>query len=248
MEMIAVMAIIAILASAIAPNIASQLKRARSDAEDATLANISRLLTESVIRTHTIPGSGTWTTDLAALSDLPANQIATNEDNFPRVFLVDPAWNPSATLPPAGGWTQTPANAWLLNGASGNCRILLISGTQQDLTASCGSLSAIQFDQVWNNQGGPSACMQSNDARVSRTNLTPLFHQATIVSSAGAGSFTFDDSIGYRQVFGAGSRTFLILSGTRLSLLNAAGDASLTEIVANRSVSAIWNGTDWTVP
>jgi prepilin-type N-terminal cleavage/methylation domain-containing protein len=252
-EMIAVLAIISILASAIAPNIASQLKRARSDAEDATLAGLSRMLTETVIRNHAIPGTGTWANELAVLSDLPPIRIGTNEDNFPRVFVVDPGWLPVGTLPAAGGWTQTHALSWGLAGAiPSRCRILLFSGSQQDLSAVCGGLTAVEFDQIWNTQGGPAACREGDNVRIGRANLTSLFHQVTISSSAN-GHFSFDTpSISPApapQLFGSGSRTIPVLNGTRISFRDGvAGVNVLAEIVAKGPLSATWDGTAWAVP
>jgi len=251
-EMIAVLAIMAILASAIAPNIASQLKRARSDAEDATLGNLANLMTESVIRNHAIPGAATWANDLAALSNLPAARIATNEDNFPRVFVPDPGWLPAGTSPPAGGWTQTHALSWAMPGAiPSRCRILLISGSQQDLSGLCGGLTSTEFDQIWNNQGGPAACAESDVVRIGRANLTSLFHQVTI-SSTTNGHFSFDTPsivpAPAPQAFGSGSTSIPVLHGTRISLRDLGGGNALAEVVARGPLSAVWDGSVWSVP
>ncbi|MEK7393375.1 MAG: type II secretion system protein [Fibrobacterota bacterium] len=252
-EIIAVLAIMAILASAIAPNIASQLKRARSDAEDASLAGLSRLLTETVIRNHAIPGTGTWANDLAVLSDLPPIRIGTNEDNFPRVYVVDPGWLPVGTLPAAGGWTQTHALSWGIPGAiPSRCRILLFSGSQQDLSAVCGALTSVEFDQIWNSQGGPAACREGDNVRIGRANLTSLFHQVTVSASAN-GYFSFDTpSIApgpAPQMFGSGSRTIPVLHGTRISLRDGVSGVNiLAELVVKGPLSATWDGTVWTAP
>lgn len=247
LEMVAVLAILAILASALAPNIASQLRRARSDAEDASLAELGRLLSESVQRGRTIPGPGSWADSVARLSDLPRTRIDSNEDNFRRLYLPDPAWSPASSRPSASaGWTQTPSLAWGMSGSfPANCRILVVSGSRRDPAAACGGLDATQFDRIWNRTGGPAACAEGNDVRLGRVNLTALFHLVTLSADV-PGSFTFDGDLARRQVFAAGSASFPVLEGTRLTLLNAAGTSSMTEIVVNRAVSASFDGASWT--
>ncbi len=247
-EMIAVLAIMAILASVLAPNIASELRRARSDAEDATLSNIAALLQEGVARNRAIPGPTGWADSIAKLSDLPVSRIDTNEDNFPRIYVVDPAWTPAGTRPGATGWRQTPGAAWGLPGtAPSNCRILILSGSQQNLTAACAGMTAIQFGQVWNRTGGPAACLESNTVRIGRANLTSSFALVTLSASA-AGAFAFDSALAQRQVFAAGSRTFPVLKGSRLSMLDAAGTAILASVVVDKPFSASWDGASWSSP
>ena len=247
-EMIAVLAIMAILASVLAPNIASELRRARSDAEDATLANLANLLEESVARTRAVPGPTGWADSIAKLSELPVPRIDSNEDNFPRVYVVDPAWAPAGTRPGATGWRQTPAAVWGLPGTQpSNCRILILSGSQQNLTAACAGMSAVQFGQVWNRSGGPAACVEGNTTRIGRANLTSSFVLATMSASA-AGSFAFDSALAQRQVFAAGSRTFPVLKGTRISLLDAAGTSILAAVVVDKPFSASWDGASWSTP
>lgn len=247
-EMIAVLAIMAILASVLAPNIASELRRARSDAEDATLANIAKLLEESVARNRAVPGTSGWGDSIAKLSDQPVSRIDTNEDNFPRVYVVDPAWAPAGTRPGATGWRQTPGAVWGLPGtAPSNCRILIVSGSQQNLTAACAGMTAVQFGQVWNRSGGPAACLESNTVRIGRANLTSSFLLVTLTASA-AGAFAFDSALAQRQVFAAGSRTFPVLKGSRLSLLDAAGTSILATMVVDKPFSASWDGASWSTP
>jgi len=253
-EMIAVLAILAILASAIAPNIASELKRARTDAEDQSLSSIGTMLTAFVQSSrHHIPGSARWADSVARLATSPVADISTNQDNFARVYVTDLLWAPAGTRPPAAGWTQTPALVWAMGAPAppppSRCRILILSGTQADLTAACAGLTAAQFDLVWNRAAGaPAACVEGPNVRLGRVNLTGQFQQVTLSASA-TGWFTFDGdkSPGTPVNFAATTRTFPVLSGTRLSLLDAGGGGVLTEFVINRPVSVNWDGFVWVV-
>ena len=88
-EMIGVLAIIAILASLIAPNVINQLAAAKRDAEDEQLATIARGIELYVRQTRSFPAT------LTALSpDYVATalgQLTTNPNGFLRYYFVQPS-------------------------------------------------------------------------------------------------------------------------------------------------------------
>src|SRR6266550_2516453 len=76
-EMIAVMAVIAILAAVMAPTIIRRVDRAAWTKETAELNAIADAFTQSILRTKTIPSETTWAAAVASQMSLPVSAITT---------------------------------------------------------------------------------------------------------------------------------------------------------------------------
>ena len=149
-EMIGVLAIIAIVASIITPNLTRRISRANGDKEDDTLATLGDGLVRYAKVYQIIPGPNTWTTNVATMTGLPVKQVTyfNSDTNNARVYLVHPAFMPTnaATTDPL--WTQTSSGATSVT----NARILIISSQKSNLALPVSSgkaSSAAAFDAIW---------------------------------------------------------------------------------------------------
>jgi len=140
-EMIGVLAIMAILASVLVPNVLRSLDRAAVDAEAKTLAALGDQVKEYLRVNGAAPSSiwpnlanlaqQSWCSDLAKFSDLPTRDIAVNQRNNMRVIIFEPGAVPAK-------------------------RIILISSMHAGpaLPDSTYTPNAVQFQQLWDTQGG----------------------------------------------------------------------------------------------
>ncbi len=138
-EMIGVLAIMAILASVLVPNVLRSMDRAAVRAEIATLAALGEQ-TKLHLRVNgappnpaapdltnpaTLPTRASWCRDLGTLGDLAPYDIAVNKRALARVYLVDPSATP------------TP-------------RVMLLSSMRAGLGLPANPLTSPQFDAIWN--------------------------------------------------------------------------------------------------
>ncbi|HNY32109.1 MAG TPA: type II secretion system protein [Fibrobacteria bacterium] len=249
-EMVAVLAVLAILAGAIVPTVAQTLRDARADSERKTLETIAGLVREQVRRNGNIPSPTGWAGALAVLSDLPVGRLSTNPDGWSRAFVPDPAWSPASTRPVgAGGWTQSPAAADLVVSAPAHARILVISDLNSDASASCRNMTAAQFSAVWDElSGAPASCVESATRALVRINLATEFVEVVRNASAPLGppapGWTLGGNVGSAvPLVALGTTSRWHLKGSRLGLV--AGGAVVGEIVLRDPVSVTWDGTAW---
>lgn len=97
-ELIGVLAIIAIIASVLAPNMVRSLDRAAVRAEDETLARLGEQLVLHLRDKRAVPSEATWGVDLAAYSDIAVVDIRTNKRANPRLLVYETATNPERAL------------------------------------------------------------------------------------------------------------------------------------------------------
>jgi prepilin-type N-terminal cleavage/methylation domain-containing protein len=136
-EMIGVLAIMAILASVIVPNALRSLDRAAIRAEETSLAALGEQLklylrdNSALPSTAIPPATPNWTTQLASYADLSPTDLLTNKRANNRVYLVDPA-------------------------APGGRRAILLSSMRQglNLPAATNINTAARFDAIWQTADG----------------------------------------------------------------------------------------------
>src|SRR5437867_1058302 len=106
-EMIGVLAVMAILALALAPILIKQLDQIAGDKEASQLKAFADAFRQGVLQTKSIPNATGWYTNIATVLGFQTNQVLINDRHVARVFLIDPALrvgSSSGTLP----YTQTP--------------------------------------------------------------------------------------------------------------------------------------------
>lgn len=94
-EMIGVLAVIAILAGAIAPNALRSLDRAAVTAEVQTLHTLGEQVKNYLRAQGVAPTPANWTTAVGSYADMSPLDIATNKRQIARVYLTDPATVPT---------------------------------------------------------------------------------------------------------------------------------------------------------
>ncbi len=197
-EMIGVLAIIAILAAVIAPNVIKQMQSASQDAEEQTLSHLADGFVNYVLENRVIPqsgeGAGTWATNIATQMDLPTKEIYENDLGNSRRYWFDPATNLNGLSDNSASYDQNTVAAANISGDATtstaspptNPRAMIISdlsdgGSNNILVASVGH-TALNFAAVWDQTG---TLAESSTLKVKRINLSQMFETVTLESSNG---------------------------------------------------------------
>jgi len=90
-EMIGVLAVMAILAGVIAPNVLRSIDRAAITAEAQTVHNFGSQVRKYLHDYGALPVAGTWSTDIATYAEVSPADVLTNKRQIIRVYLPDPS-------------------------------------------------------------------------------------------------------------------------------------------------------------
>jgi prepilin-type N-terminal cleavage/methylation domain-containing protein len=198
-EMIGVIAIMAILAAVIAPNVVKQMQAAGQDAEEEALDVLAEGLIDYVLENRIIPqsdeGSGTWSTNIATQTDLPTENIYENDLGNSRRYWFDPATDLNGLSDNSASYNQNTVSAANLSGdattstasAPTNPRAMIISdltsgGTNNILVASVAH-NAANFAAAWDQTG---TLTESSTLKIKRINFASLFKTVTLQSANGS--------------------------------------------------------------
>lgn len=170
------MAIMAILASVIAPSIFDDIKRARQDKESLTLEGIGQHLVNYVLENKRIPSRTTadWTAAIAGQGTLSSEKIEFNERGFRRGYYADPRFF-TTTDSAFGGYSQTTG----LVSPPVSPRIMLISSLTAHAPAA--PTTAATFNSIWDQSTGTSV-VEGADLKIVRINLRALFHRVILTN------------------------------------------------------------------
>ncbi len=248
LEMIGVMAVMAILAGALAPSVFQMLERGYQDAEQQSISTVAAALQDYVLVNKTIPTENinVWTVAVAGFAALPPQRVQFNEKNFQRRLYVDPVFftTSAQTFP---GYTQTVGLAVMPNSP----RAMLVSNLQGNVSAVLDQAS--EFDDVWNQSGTPLLA-ESNTLIIERINLAPLFKRL-VLSNSNTSQAGYILEAGTEGAVAAGSgtvdgtRSVVVLRNSRLSL-NAApfpGGVTQRQLIVSRDLSLRYesDGSNW---
>jgi prepilin-type N-terminal cleavage/methylation domain-containing protein len=133
-ELIGVLAIIAIMSAVLAPNVLRQIDRAAIDAERSNLKLLNSQVHQFVQRYGFIPGQNpnpprpSWDVDLATYAEMGSADVVANRRQLSRGFVVDLAGS----------------------------RVLLVSTLRAGIVVPTGTgYTATQFNQMWDTQWTP---------------------------------------------------------------------------------------------
>ena len=180
-EMIGVLSIIAILAAAAAPAFIKRIDHESKTVEQRKLRQYSETLIRAAVQDRRIRALSEWPQRIASSLDQHLSQVSTNSRRFPRVFLAHP------DLSIAG------AGLPYVQGASGSATLPvsargLILSTIATALPDLSSISAADFDNIWNTPDGtmPTALSswtgRAEDLIVERVEFSPLFHKVLLVN------------------------------------------------------------------
>ena len=149
-ELVGVLAIIAILASLSVPVVLRRLDQAARAKEAADLSSISNAIVLQILSTKTIPNAAGLPQAAASWARFPVSRISTNNRGFARAFLID-----------TNGWFGTAAGALpyvqTTTGAANaptNARMMVIGTIGTALPVASGKLSSTAFNAIWNTPAG----------------------------------------------------------------------------------------------
>lgn len=262
-EMVGVLAILAIVAAIITPNLARRISRGNGEKEDKTLSVLADGLIRHVKANQTIPGSSSWVTNIATQAGLSVNDVRyvnPSDTGNSRVYLIHPSFTPTNSSGTDPLWTQSAAGASTVT----NARLLIISAHKSGLTLPVSSgraSSASAFDAIWdwnynestkNPPSGWSSPWTDNGEylHVQRVNLSPLFQRATFSNMHHGTNYP------YYQVGSAAATVMTAtnvvnayyLSGTLLSLYFTNGTTLQLSHTLRDNVNFIYESSRWRIP
>ncbi|MCD6340105.1 MAG: type II secretion system protein [Verrucomicrobia bacterium] len=244
-EMIGVLALVAILAGLLAPNIISRIQEARRDAERQTLQTLADNFRTAIRKERQVPAAANWVALVAGFSDLAPVDIATNRVGNARAFLVDPdivigpAASPGLPYVQGADGSQQPQHA----------RFMIVSSTWRALP----SEGLANFDALWDRSYGnlPSNWPSSwegrgRDLHVIRINVEPLFHRIVLsnLDSDHAGPYSVDGAEEKFTVPSNSQEERWYLESTRLDLYTADDELQAVEYV-NDDASYFFANAKW---
>ena len=250
-ELVGVLAVIAILAAALTPLLIARLKQTARENERKNLDRIAEGLVLYVKESHQIPGPQDWAQAVASMIGWQVDEVLTNRRGLARVFWVDPSFQvgPSTNVTDASQlpYIQGPAGS----DKPQNPRILLISSMGRPLPSTVHSGVAPDeqaFQEIWDlpDQSVPSSWNwngQGEDLIIHRIHLLPLFHQVTLNVFGSSQPFYSIDG-GALQKISTSPWSAWFLEGTLLSLYNQETNCVIKEII-HQNTSFSFVGNDW---
>lgn len=248
LEMIGVMAVMAILAGALVPSVFQLIEEGYQAAERQSMAAIAGSLRSHMVQNKTIPTSSpkTWPTAVAGYAALAPNRVLKNDKGFTRVLYFDPHFFTSVDAK-FGGYNQTLGLAT----KPVSPRLMIISSLSGEISANINT--AEKFSQVWD-QGPKMLIEESKSLFIERVNLAPLFLRV-VLNNAHKNHVGYvleggnEGSIAGLSGGADGSRTVWVLAGTALSLNTTPYPGGVTQrqtiISVARSMRYQFDGSEW---
>lgn len=263
-ELVGVLAIMAIVAAVLTPNVARQISRSNGEKEDTALNALADGLVRYVQANQVIPGSTTWMTNVAAYTGLSVDEVRRvnpSDSSSARVYLIHPTFSPG-TGSASPIWTQSSTGAVSV----ANATLIILSTHKSSLTLPVSSgvaSSQSVFDAIWNwsyeasAESPPSGWNSSwtgngEYLHVKRVNLAPLFQRVTFSNT------DYPTNYPQRQV-GTASTTTLntaaaldayYLNGTYFRLYKASGGGSTLDLghTLQSGINFLYESNRWRIP
>ncbi|XOV81644.1 MAG: type II secretion system protein [bacterium] len=248
LEMIGVMAVMAILAGALAPSVFQLIEEGYQTAEQQSLRAISDALQKSIVRNRQIPSTtlADWSAAVAQYASMPPVRITTNDKNHTRRLYADPMFF-NATNQNFTGYTQTTG----LASEPYSPRLMVVSSLTADISANLNTHD--RFTDVWE-QTADTLLVEDDDLMIQRINLAPLFVRV-LLNNANAAQAGFVLENGVENAISAaaggadGVRMVYVLRGTQIGLNSAPfpGGATQRRLIAHEDVSLRYQmaGASW---
>lgn len=198
LEMVIVLAIIAILAAVLLPPMIKRLDLIASEKESATLKSMAQAFKESVQTWKHVPSETGWAQAVALQLGVEVGDVNTNERRQPRRFLIDPALRIGNNNSPSLPYTQPVAGAQVTNGVAPpgdrvvrpiRPRFMIVTSTSRALPGGVvsgisPSSGAFAFTNIWETPEGVVPAGWSwdgaQDLKIQRIDLSDLFVQAIL--------------------------------------------------------------------
>jgi type II secretory pathway pseudopilin PulG len=219
-EVIGVLAVMAVLAGVLIPVAIRSLDRIAHDKEAASLRTLGDAFQNSIMKTRSIPAQGGWVQFIATNAGIDVYSVTNNLRKRARVLAFDngSAWF-STNL---SGYGQSASGSTAI---TNQLRVMLVSSIAGKVPFT--DLTAGQFDSLWNTPEGslPAGLGLTGDpydVQIQRMNLAPLFVNLLVSTykpgTYGTGYFGFENKAPLNPApYGAGVSAYY-LRGTVLNL------------------------------
>ncbi len=215
-EVIGVLAVLAILSAGLLPALIRQLDKAVADQENAALKSFGDALQRSILRNRYIPGPDDWASAIATELGVNVSTVSTNARSRQRWFIIDPNLQIGANgagLPYSQanrisrGSSLTNLTGQVVAPASPRVMILSSLGPAFPVSMLNGVLPNVaDFGLLWNTADGTLPAGVSalsgwrgtgEELKIQRLNLSPLFVDLVLGSygSGNSGYFAIDGSV-----------------------------------------------------
>src|ERR1039458_8813301 len=195
LELVGVLAVMAILAAVLVPVAVKRLDTSAWSTETASLSAMADALKLYIVRSNSIPDQTQWATAISGQLGLAPNQITTTPRKYSRAYLIDTdGWLGTALA--SGPWTQPSVGTAFTGGA----RLMIVStvgGPQLPV------ISPASFKTIWNTPLHASPwptttwAGRGEDLVIQRINLDPLFCRVILspIDTTSPGSFAITNGI-----------------------------------------------------
>ncbi|NKB99870.1 MAG: prepilin-type N-terminal cleavage/methylation domain-containing protein [Pseudomonadales bacterium] len=250
LEMIGVLAVMAIFAGALAPSVFQMIEESYQGAEAQSVNTVAQALQDYARYTKSIPAakSSKWPTAVADYAGLSPNRVLKNDKNFERKLFIDPDFLAGGG---SGGSSIFYSQDQGLDTMPSSPRIMLVSNLEGKIKPKLKSAS--DFDDVWN-QTADSKIVESKTLFVERINLAPLFMRV-VLSNANTSQAGYllesgtEASVAAASGGSDGVRTIFVLAGSKLSLRAAPypGGTTQRQLIVDQDMSLRFEigGSGW---
>jgi len=253
-EMIGVLAVIAVLAGMLLPVAIRILDQLAARKEVATLSSLGEAFQNGILRTRLITNVAQWAPLLAREAGMDLTAVTQNSRRVPRVILYDKGGWLNTGLP----YNQTNTSPPGLAAPPNNARVMLVSSLGAALPDELNNtvLTADEFTDLWDSADdtlpatGPLADWggRPDDLKVQRINLAPLFVNVVLSTylQTNAGLYKIDQSPAFYTAPTSNGVSRYFLKGTVLELYSSAPTIALQHSeVLERDTSFVYESGVW---
>lgn len=249
-EMLGVLAVMAILAAVVMPSLIRQIDQQSRSAEEKALLRLRQGLERHILRNGGIPDASTFAQSIATELGVSTDNVLTNDRKFRRFMLIDPAVTNTVSVPfTQGVWGVT-------NNLPNLLGVVLLSSVSTNLPLTSGfASSSADFSDIWSmpEGGAPPAASwgRGEDVNVERLNLSALFTTLALnynaLTSTNRGRFTVGTSSVVSLPAGASVYQASYLRSTLIGLHSHTGVANTLQAteVLQKPTSFVYEKDTW---
>lgn len=241
-ELVGVLAIIAILAAVVTENILERMKRQIRETEASNLATFADAIRKSIARTKSVPGAGGLPARIATELSLPSSKVTTTPYKYTRYFLMHPEFrvgtNQTSTIP----YTQTVRGSTV---EPSNCKAVIISSVgpiDEDLIPA--EITGTTFTNLWDASEEWDALAQ--DVKLQRIELRDLFHRVILNNLDGyrAAPYSVESTNTLTTIPIGGRLETWFIESTALNLHMHGGALQMRDVI-REDVSYVFENGRW---
>ena len=240
-EVIGVLAVIAVLAAVLLPALIKQTDKMVADREIAAMQGFANSIQNSILRNRTIPSETNWIATVASELGMNPNSVANNPRRLTRVFLINSVPGANSYIQTSSGTTPFPASA----------RLMILSALgSTNVPLSSGRPNGSDFNAIWNAAPGttPSSAAwtgwsgKPNDLIIQRINLAPIFTRLILTTNNSTANGFYSIDSGTTNQVTTGIDVYLIQNSVLNLYSNAVVDA---QQILQRDTSFVFDQNIW---